>query len=95
MDECPYIAPDESYLVLDLWRYNPKYKGNNLYIIFRNKDGSCTNSKDLGAGINKDYLNIYPNVTPDGKYLLFTIRNDLGSGATYLKLYWVSTSVFN
>ncbi len=95
MDECPYIAPDESYMVFNSWKYNPNYKGNNLYITYRNKDGSWTTPKDLGAGVNTDYLDIYPNVTPDGKYLLFTIRNDLGYGATYSKLYWVSTSVFN
>ncbi len=95
VDECPYIAPDESYMVFNSWKPNANYRGNNIYITFRNKDGSWSNPKDLGSGVNTDYLDIFPNVTPDGKYLLFTIRNDLGSGATWSKLYWVRTSNFN
>ncbi len=89
-DECPYIAPDESFMVFNDWKYNPHFKGNNLYITYKKQDGSWTNPKDLGAGINTDLLDIYPYITPDGKYLIYT-RRDGASPAASSKLYWVKT----
>jgi hypothetical protein len=93
LDECPYIAPDESFLVFNSWKYNPKFKGNNLYVSFRKKDGTWSAPKDLGNGINTDELDVYPHITPDGKYLLFT-RYTYGSSG-WAKLYWVSSSVLD
>ncbi len=90
-DECPYVAPDESFMVFNDWKYNPHFKGNNLYITYRKSDGSWTNPKGLGADINSDQLDIYPYITPDGKYLIFT-RRDAASPAKYSQLYWARTN---
>jgi hypothetical protein len=90
LDECPYIAPDESFMVFNDWKPNPKFQGNNLYITYKKEDGSWTNPKDLGSSINSDLLDIYPYITPDGKYLIFTRRDGAFSAASS-KLYWTST----
>jgi hypothetical protein len=90
-DECPYIAPDESFLIFNSWRYNPKFLGNNLYISYRNNDGTWSDIKDLGESINTDDLDIYPYITPDGKYFIFTRHSFLGKN-TYSKIFWISTS---
>lgn len=90
LDECPYIAPDESFMVFNDWKPNPKFQGNNLYITFKKEDGSWTNPKDIGSNINSDLLDIYPYITPDGKYLIFTRRDGAFSAASS-KLYWTNT----
>ena len=90
-DECPYIAPDESFMLLNDWKYNPDFGGNNLYITYARADGSWTNPKDLGAKVNSADLDIYPYISPDGKYLFYTLR--IGStNATSSRIYWISTA---
>ena len=93
-DECPSIAPDESYLVFNSWKYNPKFKGNNLYVCFHDKNGNWSEPKDLGKGVNTDQLDIYPVITPDGKYIIFT-RRQSSPVARFSNLYWVSTSILD
>lgn len=95
LDECPWVAPDESYIVFNSWKTNPKFAGNNLYISWRNADGSWTNPKDLGEAVNTNYLDIYPYISPDGKYLFYTIRKVAYGGKEPSKLYWISTDFIN
>jgi hypothetical protein len=95
-DVCPYISPDESFMIFNSWKPNPKFKGNNLYITFRDQNGSWNNPKDLGPVINTDYLDIYPYVSPDGKYFFFTIRTSCCvPGEQSSKIYWISTGIFD
>ncbi len=94
IDECPYIAPDESFIIFNCWKYNSKFKGNNLYVSFKDKDGKWGAPKDLGDRVNTDDLDIYPYVTPDGKYLMFT-RRENSLKANYSKLYWIKASVID
>lgn len=63
----PFIAPDESYIIWDDQR-----NGNaDLYISFRQKDGSWGPSIDLGDTINTEFAEAYGSITPDGKYFFF------------------------
>lgn len=95
-DECPYIAPDESFLVYNSWKYNPKYKGNNLYVSYLDKEGRWGNPIDLGSDINTDELDIYPNITPDGKYLMFTrVKYSWSIAERFSRIYWVSTEILD
>jgi hypothetical protein len=93
-DECPYMAPDESFLVFNSWKYNARFKGNNLYVSFKQADGGWSEPVALEAGVNTDELDIYPYVTPDGKYLMFT-RREYAEVAHYSRLYWVNASVLD
>ncbi len=90
LDECAYIAPDESYMIFNSWK-EASQKGNNLYISF-NKNDEWTKPLNLGDLINTDQLDIYPNVSPDGKYLFFTRREKPYGPQQPSKLYWVKTS---
>lgn len=95
LDECPYISPDESFLVFNSWKYNPKFKGNNLYVSYY-EDDKWSQPIDLGSSINTDELDIYPNITPDGKYLLFTrVKYTTNYKEYYSKIYWISTEVLD
>lgn len=65
----PFIAPDESYLMWDAEK-----EGKNtpdIYISFRQKDGSWGVAIKMGDKINTAAYEQRPKVTPDGKYLFF------------------------
>lgn len=81
----PFIAPDESYLIWDDQR-----NGNaDLYISFRQKDGSWGAAINLGDKINTEANEAYGSVTPDGKYFFFH-RSTGGGNAD---IYWVDVQV--
>lgn len=66
----PYISPDESYLIFS--RFNiEKEDYADLYISFKNEDGSWSKAVNMGENINKEYNNLSPQVTLDGKYLFY------------------------
>ncbi len=88
----PFIAPDESYIIYDAERTS-EYENGDLYISF-NKNGTWTESYDLGPKINTKLSEGAATVSPDGKYLFFgrgeeKIRED---GSIYWtgNIYWVN-----
>ncbi len=88
----PFIAPDESYLIWDAEK-----EGENIpdiYISFRQKDGSWGTAINLGGKINTPLYEQHARVTPDGKYLFFwkgdvMIKED-GSRYVVGSPYWVN-----
>ena len=71
----PFIAPDESYLIWDSEREGG-YGETDLYISYRQKDGSWGPAISMGDMINSDKDDFYASVTPDGKYILFNRTMD-------------------
>jgi hypothetical protein len=67
----PFIAPDESYLLWDDQRESG-YGKADLYISYRQKDGTWGASINLGNTINTSASEGGPYVSPDGKYLFFS-----------------------
>lgn len=86
----PFIAPDESYLIWDSERENG-YGDKDLYISFRQKDGSWGPALNMGKEINSPKGDTYASVTPDGKYMLFNRRVDHEADNT--DIYWVDAKV--
>lgn len=83
----PFIAADESYLIWDSERMGG-YGASDLYISFRQKDGSWGSAINLGKDINTKDDNAFGSVTPDGKYLLFHTLN-LNEGDGVANIFWV------
>lgn len=83
----PWIAPDESYLIWDDQR-EEGYGGADLYISFRQPNGSWGPSINLGDKINSETSDSYPTITPDGKYMLFNRKIDVNN----VDIYWVDAS---
>lgn len=88
----PYIAPDESYLIWDV-----EMEGKNtpdIYISFRQKDGSWAKGINVGRRINTSRYEQYGKVTPDGKYFYYfkgdVKQKDDGSRYVVGGPYWVS-----
>jgi Tol biopolymer transport system component len=66
----PCIAPDGSYLLFDV------NGGQYLYVSFKNVDGTWGEAIDLTEhGFDRQAGGAY--VSPDGKYLFFSLRGDI------------------
>ena len=84
----PFIAPDESYLIWDD-ESEGGYGDNDLYISFRQKDGTWGTAINLGAQINTEFAEAYGSITPDGKYFFF----HRGFGGNKGDIFWVDAKV--
>ena len=90
----PFIAPDESYLIWDSEREGG-YGDSDLYISFRQKDGSWGVAINMGDKVNTDKWEAFASVTSDGKYMLFNRQIDDGSDNDKMNIdiYWVDAQV--
>ena len=89
----PFLAPDESYLIWDSEREGG-YGDSDLYISFRQKDGSWGPAINMGDKINSDKWDAYASVTPDGKYILFNRGIDENPGLNdNVDIYWVDAQI--
>jgi len=70
----PFIAPDESYIIVDAVTDTSTW-ARKLYISFRKPDGSWTRATDMGSTINTAVYNMFPFVSRDGKYFFFGRNN--------------------
>ncbi len=83
------IAPDESYMLFNSPRAG-SYTQNDIWVSFRNQDGSWATPANLGPRINRDAKAVLcPTLSPDGKYLFFTRFQEDNTGLVY----WVSTGI--
>ena len=83
----PFIAPDESYIIFDSKREDG-YGDSDLYISYRQKDGSWGKAINLGDKINTEAWEAAANVTADGKYMFFN-RNIGSKNYENVDIYWV------
>lgn len=86
-DYDPLIAPDESYLIFSS-RREGGFGGPDLYICFKQEDGTWTKAKNMGETINSKTGDYAPSLSPDGKYFFFT-----SNVAGVSDIYWVSSKV--
>jgi hypothetical protein len=91
----PFIAPDESYLLWDAEKEDEDTP--DIYISFRQKDGSWGTAINMGDKINTPLYKQRARVTPDGKYLFFwkgdvKYRED-GSRYVVGSPHWVNAQV--
>lgn len=78
-----FVDPEENYLIFCAMRSDGLGRGD-LYISFKNSDGSWSQSKNMGGVINTKNHELCPYVTADGKYLFYTSDEDI---------YWVNAAV--
>ena len=80
----PCIAADESFIIFDSSRFGGQGGEGDLYVCFRNGDGSWSEAINLGDSVNTSGTNFCASLSPDGRYLFFTKNWDI---------YWVSTEL--
>lgn len=93
----PFIAPDESYIIFSSFRPG-SYGQGDLYISFRNDDGTWTEARNLGPKINSEAKDRFPCVSPDGKYLFFNSNRVSKLNAKPIadgpgNIYWVDAKI--
>lgn len=86
----PFIAPDESYILWD-GRRDSGYGDADIYISFRQQDGSWGTAINLGDKINTNTSEFGAYVTPDGKYLFFNRTMGYTNSEKYkdVDIFWV------
>ena len=88
-DQDPFIAPDESYLILCQDREDG-YGKYDLFICYQKEDNSWTSPINMGMEVNSEQYEFRPYVTPDGKYLFFTSnRIDPERG----NIFWIDAEI--
>jgi len=87
----PFIAPDESFLLFDAKR-EEGYGDSDIYISFKQKDGTWGNAINLGDKINTNAWEASASITPDGKYLFFS-RNVGSDNYENIDIFWVDAQV--
>jgi ankyrin repeat protein len=86
----PFIAPDESYLLFV--RLNPPdgLGRTDLYVSFRDDDGTWTPPRNMGPGVNSPANEGCPMVSPDGRYVLFNSHRN-GNADNY----WMEAAIID
>jgi len=82
------IAPDESWMIVSCVDRADGLGAGDLYISFRQDDGSWSILRNMGSPINSAANEYCPMITPDGRYLFFT-SSRTGSG----DIYWVEAAI--
>ena len=72
-----FVSPDESYLIHVSSGREDGLGGADLYVSFRQEDGSWGDGIHLGDGINSPQADYCPMVTPDGRWFFFTQGDDV------------------
>jgi len=67
----PCVSPDEQFLLFKSGRPGG-YGDTDLYVSFKQNDGSWGDAINLGEEVNSPENELEPRLTPDGKYLFFT-----------------------
>ncbi|MEM7484939.1 MAG: hypothetical protein AAF348_06995 [Bacteroidota bacterium] len=78
-----FVDPNESYIIFCATRKDGLGQGD-LYISFKNMDGTWSESSNMGKRINTKNHELCPFVSKDGKYFFYTSNKDI---------YWVDAKI--
>lgn len=84
------VSPDQAIIVITSKR-PVGYGGGDLYISFRQRDGSYSEPKNLGPPFNSELHDYCPMFSPDGRWFSFSRRyGDSWPTTTDAEIYWVN-----
>jgi Tol biopolymer transport system component len=84
-----FPSPDGAYILIDSASLGSDEQ-RDIFVSFRNEDGSWGAPKALGPSVNTEYSETCPSLSPDGEFLFFS-RYDEPGGIS--DIYWISTEV--
>ena len=87
-----YISLSQDFILVDAPKDNDKTKKRDIYVCFKQKDGTWSKPINLGNSVNSDFGETCPSLSPDGKYLFFSRYNEEGGISN---IYWVSAEVID
>jgi Tol biopolymer transport system component len=87
-----FISPSQDYMVINARNKENAERKSDIYVYFKEKDGTWSKAINLGSEVNSNFIESCPSITPDGKYLFFGRYNDIGGVSD---VYWASTEVIH
>jgi hypothetical protein len=81
----PAISPDEDFLVFSA-RRSEGYGSDDLYVVFRQPDGTWGDPRNLGPAVNTEHVEGSPTLSSDGRVLFFSRLADI---------WWVDAAVID
>lgn len=66
------VSPDGSYYIVNVYRKEDSLGETDLYVSFRDNQGSWTPLQNLGPGINSKLNEGSARISADGRYIFFT-----------------------
>jgi len=87
-----FISPTLDYIVVNSRNRENAERKSDIYVYFKEKDGSWSKAINLGSEVNSNFGETCPSITPDGKYLFFSRYNEEGGVPNF---YWASTEVIS
>ena len=76
-----FVAPDESYIILNSRGHDPGPDGGSLFISYRGADGVWSPPRNLGEVMTADRSDFCPMMSPDGKHFFFSSARPRFGGA--------------
>ncbi len=90
----PAVSPDGSYMIF-YSAGRPDQMGKDLvgdlYISFKQTDGSWGKAVNMGKPVNSDSEENWPRISPDGKYIFFSSNRDRDNHMP--DIYWINASI--
>lgn len=83
----PLVSPDGTYMIFESRRPGG-YGETDIYVSFK-MDNGWGDPINLGKPVNTSSYETAANITPDGKYMIYTLNPDEGE----IQVLWVSTEV--
>ena len=94
-EDGPYIAPDESFLILESQRPEGIGGSLDLYISFKADDNRWTLPMNMGPTINTTYSERFARLSPDGKYLFFGSSRNQSADNFGFDIYWIDARIID
>ena len=85
---CPWIAPDESYIIYSSSR-DGEFGRGDLYINFKDRNENWSGSINMGRRVNSEMQERFPSISPDGKSLFFARHMP----ETFSDIFWVDAKI--
>ena len=87
-----FISPSQDYIVVNARNREDSERKSDIYVYFKEKDGTWSKPINLGSEVNSNFSETCPSITPDGKYLFFSRYNEEGGLSNF---YWASTEIIS
>ena len=85
------VSPDERFIIVSCWERPDNTGGgeSDLYISFRQSDGTWTDLINMGERINTKYIENCPTISPDERYFFFQRFDGMDKSETF----WVDAKI--
>ncbi|MEO9871792.1 alpha/beta hydrolase-fold protein [Ekhidna sp.] len=87
-----FISPSQDYLVMTARTKVEGRTDNDVFVCFKESNGSWADAINLGSAVNSGLNEKSPSISPDGKYLFFG-RAEREGKIGLSNIHWVSTEI--